>query len=241
MNQPFYLLTAVRILDHFLLKWSVYFRSLAFCMVLAFSVIVPVAAQGFSGSLFLGTAWSLPTPLRIEQPGQETLDFVARYRTRPWTGSPYYAYRLGYQNWEAEMVHHKIYLQNPPPEVQHFEVSHGYNMAMVNYAQPSQGFVIRFGIGLVIAHPEGRVRGKPINPVKSLLGGGYHISGISTQLSIARELDLSPHFYINPELKFTAAWAQVPLAGGGRAAVPNLALHALTGLGFRTSERQVKK
>lgn len=218
--------------------WGNVLRQLLVCLLLFFASNLSLSAQGFSGTLFAGTAWSLPGRLRIEQPGQENLHFKARYRTRPWKGAPYYAYRLGYQNWEAELVHHKIYLQNPPPEVQHFEVSHGYNLAMVNYAQPSHGFIIRFGIGLVIAHPEGRIRGKQINPVKSFLGGGYHISGISTQLSIARELDLGSHVYINPEIKFTAAWARVPLAGGGRAEVPNLAIHALTGLGFRTSERK---
>lgn len=201
---------------------------------------VPATAQGFSGTFFVGTAWNLPMPLRIEQPGHSPLHFKARYRTRPWKGAPYYAYRLGYEQWEAELVHHKLYLQNPPPEIQHFEVSHGYNLAMVNYAQASGGFVIRFGLGLLIAHPEGRIRGNSIGPVRSLLGGGYHISGVSAQLSLARELDLSRHLFINPELKFTAAWSRVPLAGGGRAEIPNVALHALTGFGFRTAERREK-
>lgn len=179
-------------------------------------------------------------PLHIEQPGEPDLHFKARYRTRPWKGAPYYAYRLGYDRWEAELVHHKIYLQNPPPEIEHFEVSHGYNLAMVNYVRPSYGFVIRFGLGLLIGHPEGKIRGKSVGPVRSLLGGGYHISGISAQLSLARELDLSRHLFINPEVKLTAAWGRVPLAGGGRAEIPNIALHALTGLGFRTEERREK-
>lgn len=224
----------------FLLKYKRLFRLPALSLLLIAAGIAPAAAQGFTGALFAGTAWSLPMPLRIEQPGQPDLHFKARYRTRPWRGSPYYAYRVGYEQWEAELVHHKLYLQNPPQEVEHFEVSHGYNLAMVNYAQPSYGFVIRFGLGLVIAHPEGRIRGRSVGPVRSLLGGGYHISGISAQLSLARELDLSRHLYINPEVKLTAAWARVPLAGGGRAEIPNVALHALTGLGFRTGERREK-
>jgi hypothetical protein len=209
-------------------------------LLLMIAGMAPAAAQGFTGTFFAGTAWNLPMPLRVEQPGEPALHFKARYRTRPWKGAPYYAYRLGYEQWEAELVHHKLYLQNPPPEIQHFEVSHGYNLAMVNYARPSCGFVIRLGIGLLIAHPEGRIRGKAVGPVRSLLGGGYHISGISAQLSLAREFDLTPHLFTNPEIKFTAAWARVPLAGGGRIEIPNLALHALTGLGFRTKERQEK-
>lgn len=210
----------------------------SFLLLIQISTSSLSMAQGFSAEVFAGTAWNLPTSFKIEQSGEEPLHFKAHYRTRPWKGSPYYAYRLGYENWEAELIHHKLYLQNPPPEVQHFEVSHGYNLVMINYTQPASGFTIRFGIGLVIAHPEGTIRGRAVGPVKSLLGGGYHIGGITAQFAISRELYFSNHFFITPEVKFTSSWARIPLAGGGRARIPNLALHALTGIGYR-SERKI--
>ncbi|AHM59466.1 hypothetical protein D770_06015 [Flammeovirgaceae bacterium 311] len=192
-------------------------------------------AQRLTAEVFAGTAWSLPMPLRIEQPGEETIRFRARYSTRPWRGSPYYAYRLGYQQWTAELVHHKIYLENPPPEIEHFEVSHGYNLAYVSrmLTVPAAPLVLRLGLGLVIGHPEGRIRGKTINPVKSFLGGGYHISGVSLQLGVSRQFGITDHWFVNPEAKLTAAWARMPLAGGGYAEVPNIALHTLLGFGYR--------
>ena len=180
-------------------------------------------------------------PLTIRQSGQEDIRLRARYSTRPLEGAPYYAYRFGRWAdggaWEAELVHHKLYLENPPPEVQHFETSHGYNLATVNHATHSGGLIIRFGLGLVIAHPEGRVRGRSIGTVRSVLGGGYHIAGITAQLTAGRRFGLAGDIFAAPEAKLTASWAQVPLAGGGYALVPNAALHALAGLGYGRAAR----
>jgi hypothetical protein len=196
---------------------------------------LPAFTQGLTAEVFAGTAWSLPLPLRVEQTGEAPLHFKARYSTRPWKGAPYYAYRLGYQLWSAELVHHKLYLENPPPEIQHFEVSHGYNMAMVSRAIPVGGSwpIFRIGLGLVIAHPEGRIREKAVNPVRSLLGGGYHISGLCLQAAVGPRLGIAEHWFFSPEIKLTGAWAQMPLAGGGVAKVPNIALHTLWGFGYR--------
>ena len=197
---------------------------------------LPLQAQGLTAELFGGTAWSLPATLRIEQPGEEAIRFRARYRTRPWHGSPYYAYRLGYRQWSAELVHHKIYLQNPPPEIEHFEVSHGYNMVIVSRTMPllEQSSVFRIGVGMVIGHPEGSVRGKPINPVRSFLGGGYHIAGVGLQAAAGPPIGVADHWFFRPEAKLTAAWARMPLADGGTATVPNVALHMLVGFGYRS-------
>lgn len=194
------------------------------------------SAQGLTAEVFAGTSWSLPLPLTIRQPGEAPIRFKARYKTRSWHGSPYYTYRVGYQNWTAELVHHKVYLQNPLPEIQHFEVSHGYNLAMVSRTIPfnSSPAIFRLGLGLVIGHPEGSIRGKAINPVRSLLGGGYHISGVSLQAAVGQPLSVAEHWFFRPEAKLTAAWARMPLAGGGSATVPNIALHTLIGFGYRS-------
>lgn len=219
-------------------KWVRY--STCFILLGALAAIAPAApavAQGWSAEAFAGTAWNLPLPLRLNQPGEQPLRFWARYRTRPWTGAPYYAIRLGYEQWRAELVHHKLYLQHPPPEVGHFEVSHGYNLAMVTRAFPAASFSFRVGLGLVIGHPEGTIRGIRVGPVKSLLGGGYQIGGLCLQLAVAREVPISDHFFLTPEAKLTAAWVRFSLAGGGQATVPNVAFHTLVGLGYRTGTR----
>ncbi len=211
--------------------------------VLAAALLAPAFAPGpaagqerWSAELFAGTAWSLPTPLRIRQRGEPELRLRARWSTRPWTGAPYYAYRFG--RWsgrdavEAGLVHHKLYLDDPPPEVQRFEVSHGYNLAAAGRAHRlAGGPTVRFGVGVVVAHPEGRVRGRPVGPVRSLLGGGYHVAGFTSHLSVGHRLPLTGGFFAAPEAMLTASTARVPLRGGS-AVVPNVALHALGGLGY---------
>jgi hypothetical protein len=191
--------------------------------------------------LFAGTAWSLPTTLTIQQAGEPVIRVRARWSTRPWRDAPYYAYRLGYATghgaWEAELVHHKLYLENPPPDVQAFEVTHGYNLAMLDRATFRGRTVVRAGVGLVVAHAEGTVRGRAIGPVRSLLGRGYHIAGATAQLSVGRRVPLGGGVYAAPEAKLTATHARVPLAGGGWATVPNVAVHALAGLGYARLRR----
>ena len=168
---------------------------------------LPAMSQGLKAEVFGGTAWSLPLPLRVEQANQTPIRFRARYSTRPWRGAHYYAYRLGYRHWSAELVHHKLYLENPPADIQHFEVSHGYNLAMVSRALPfgEAPAMFRIGLGLVIGHPEGRIRGKAIHPVRSLLGGGYHLSGLCLQAAFGPQLGITDHWFIRPEAKLTAA------------------------------------
>lgn len=212
------------------------FHWLVLPLLLTITSSHPVIAQGLTAEVFAGTAWSLPLPLRIQQPGEAPIRFKARYSTRPWRGAPYYAYRLGYQHWSAELVHHKLYLQNPPSEIDHFEVSHGYNLAIVSRTIPfgNSPTLFRVGLGLVIGHPEGRIRGKAIHPVPSLLGGGYQISGLCLQAAVGPQLGIADHWFFRPEAKLTAAWARMSLAGGGVATVPNIALHTLFGFGYRS-------
>jgi hypothetical protein len=201
-----------------------------------------VHAQESSADFFLGTAWSLPMPLVVRLP-DERRAIRARYATRPLSDAPYYAYRLGGgpvgHAIETELVHHKIYLLDPPPFVEHFEISHGYNLLLVNAVAPTGGLQARFGVGVVIAHPEGRIAGRQVGArrgrARTWLGGGYHIAGVATQLAIGRRYALGPgatSLTATPEMKITAAFARVPLEEG-TVTVPNVAVHALAGIGAR--------
>ncbi len=207
-------------------------------VLLLFLLLLPglISAQQISVEVFAGTAWSLPLPLLIRQPEHPDLRLRAHYSTRPWEGAPYYAYRFAAgaePRWEAELVHHKLYLENPPPEIEYLEVSHGYNLATLNHARPTpSGLSVRIGLGVVVGHPEGRVRGRAIGGRKSLLGGGYHIGGLTAQFALSRPVSLGHGFVLIPEGKLTASSARLPLSGGGWARVPNVAVHALAGLGY---------
>ena len=189
----------------------------------------------FSG----GTAWSLPTPLTVRLPGEPAVRLRARYSTRPFADAPYYAYRVSVGSRdraiEAELVHHKLYLENPVQPIERFEVTHGYNLVTANARAPLGSFAVRLGLGVVVAHAEGRVAGEPVGQTRTLLGGGYHVAGPTLQLGLARR-----HVFgrrklaalATPELKVTASSARVPV-GRGHVHVPNVAVHALFGLGLR--------
>ncbi|MFL5574942.1 MAG: hypothetical protein ACJ79S_03090 [Gemmatimonadaceae bacterium] len=215
----------------------------------------PAAAQGgareLHAELLLGSSWSLSTPLVIRLPGRVPVRLAARYSTRPWTDAPYYAYRVGGgtlssggvpAGLEAEEVHHKVYLENPRAPVEHFEVSHGYNLVTASAVRPAGRLAVRFGAGIVIAHAEGSVGGERVGGTRrTFLGGGYHVAGITAQLAVGRAWPLGRGravLYATPEGKLTASLARVPVGdAGGSAFVPNVAVHALGGLGLRYRDR----
>jgi hypothetical protein len=209
----------------------------ALAMAAALVLPPPSAAQGsrWSFEAFGGSAVSLPTRLTIEQAGQRELRLIARYATRPWSDAPYYAYRIGWHSvsrgWELELVHHKIYLRDPPPEVQRFEVTHGYNLILLNRVRHVGEWAGRVGVGTVVAHPDNEIRRRRLQSDRGGLGGGYYLSGVGGQIAGSHRIPLGRGFAIVAEGKLTAAFARVPVEGG-RATVPNLAAHGLIGLGY---------
>jgi hypothetical protein len=193
----------------------------------------------WTAEAFTGSAWHLPIPLVVDLP-EEHARLRARYNTRPFADAPYYSYRLGH-TWtsgravEVEMLHHKLYLENPRPPVERFEVTHGYNLPTVNVVWPASGWQLRFGLGLVVAHPEGRIAGRAVSGGRTLLGGGYHIAGVTAQVAFGRRYVLwgsRVAMTAAPEVKLTASWARIPLQRG-HLSVPDVSLHALGGLGVR--------
>lgn len=217
--------------------------SAAVCAVLGTSELASAQgrcpASSIAGELFTGTAWSAPLPLIAHLP-TGAVRLRARYSTRPFADAPYYSYRLGRsrangQGVEIEMLHHKLYLENPRPPIERFEVTHGYNLPMVNASSRGRRWQWRVGIGVVIAHPEGRIGGREIGGARTVLGGGYHIAGLTAQLATGRRYALWRGRTVvtaAPEAKLTASWARVALSPGVLH-IPNAALHLLGGLGVR--------
>lgn len=185
-----------------------------------------------------GSAYNFTTPLTIRQTGENDIKLDARYSTRPFNGSPYYSMRLGHwtdnRGWEFEMTHHKLYLENLPAEVQHFEISHGYNQITLNRAWDYRGFIFHFGLGLVMTHPETTVRGKSNTWVNGLFTSGdkgFRLSGTTAQAAISKRFFIFRGLFINIEGKLTGSYATIPVVDGD-ATVPNVALHGLFGLGY---------
>jgi len=212
----------------------------ALAATLLFAIIGIGAASGeepeWSVRLSFGFVFNFPTPLHIEQEGEPDIDLTARYQGRSFDKPLYYAFRVarwsGGKAWEVELVHQKLHLENKPPEVERFHISHGYNLLLVSRAWETRGFVFRVGGGGVITHPETTVRGKSIEPGEGLFDRGYYLSGGSLQAAAEKRADLGRGLFGALEGKLTASYARIPIEDG-HADVPNLAVHGLAGLGYR--------
>ena len=191
--------------------------------------LAPAAAEWRLEAL-TGTAHNFTTPLTLRQTGQPDFRMDAHYGTRPFTGAPYYSARVswwkGSSGWEVQLLHHKLYLDNPSPEVSHLEISHGYNLVTVNRAWERWGLLLRGGAGFVYTFPETTVRGRK-RPVL-----GYDFSGFTAAAAVGGRWPRASRVSLSGELRLTFTWADIPVFEG-EADVPNRALHFLAGLGYR--------
>lgn len=183
-----------------------------------------------------GGALTLPAPLHIKQAGEPDLKIWARYETHSFSLPIYYSYRLVYHirpnaGISLEMNHLKLYLQNLPPEIERFTITHGFNQLWLNYQHKKGSWHIIAGAGPVIAHPENTIRGLKLDEQLGLAQRGYYFSGITTQLAVQRIFPLGKHFFLSLETKMNLAYAKVPVVNGS-ANVPVSAFHALAGIGF---------
>ena len=170
-----------------------------------------------------GIPYNFPSPLVIEQNGESTIRLNAQYRSEPFVSPGYYLLRGGRWNngkaWEIEFVHHKLYLDNMPPEVQEFSISHGYNIFTVNRAMnkvlfKKLNYILRLGAGVVISHPETTVRGLSLEQEGGTFGGGYYITGPVLNIAMAKRLYFLDPLFINLEFKFNPSVSWVPIEEG---------------------------
>lgn len=206
---------------------------LSLCLLPSFSF------AGWSIEGYMGTAYSIPMRLIIEQPGEETIDYTAHWDTKPLYDAPYYGWRIGRweegKAWEFELIHHKIYLTNPTDEIQNFNVSHGYNLLTINRGWSDGPVILRLGAGAVVAHPENEIRNQNFDTHEGLFNRGFYFAGPCVQGSVGKRFPLFAGFFVNLEGKLSAAYARIPVAGDGHATVPNIAAHIVAGIGFETN------
>ena len=205
-------------------------------VLLALLLAFPAESQHrFVLQLSGGGAWNARTPVTLEQEGEPDLDFSASFETRPFEQPLYWALKASLQDrkgaWELQLLHHKLYLTDPPPQVQHLEVTHGFNLVTFGRSFPlGSGFAARAAAGVVVAHTESVVRG-------SYEGGsgtfsGYELAGPAFFGGAGWQRPLGRHFLLSAEAAVSAARARVSVARG-HATFWNVAAHALVGLGFR--------
>jgi hypothetical protein len=199
-------------------------------LLTAGSASAQVVLEGFSG-----TAFNLHTHLSIHQTGEPDLGFTAHYDTRPLEDTPYFGARISlWKNnraWVGTFVHHKLYLTNPPPEVQWFRITYGFNMVTLGLGWRRGNLSYAVGAGPVITHASNSVRGRRYTGTGGPLNRGYTISGATALGSLQYRLPLVHSFFLSAQTMISASYVEVKI-NGGKAMVPVATWHLQAGLGY---------
>jgi hypothetical protein len=194
----------------------------------------------FTLELMTGTAINFPTPLTVHQEGYPDISLTAQYNTQPFSPyTPYYAWRISLwdrdQAWEFEQVHHRLFLANPPPEIQDFSIHYGYTYFLLGHAWRMGDYILHLGAGAVITSPENVVRGQEFQTYnKGVLDSGYYFSGLGAQAAVSRNFPVWDTVFLLADVGVIGGWAWwVPISNGS-ADVPTIGIHFHfgTGLGF---------
>lgn len=176
-----------------------------------------------------GAPINFPTTLTITQQDEPDINHHASWETRPWEQPLYWALRLRWQRerdgFEIQFLHHKMYLQDPPSTIQHFEVTHGFNVLTANYLRRSRPFHWRVGAGVTMPNTFATVRGEISDVHDYSIGGPAFLAGGGSELALTRRL------FLSAEAQFIAGWGTDDVSRG-EAKVVSLAIHILVGLGF---------
>ncbi len=184
--------------------------------------------NGWSIQAFSGLPLNLRSTLVVTQQGYSDIEHLASWRTRPFEQPFYWALRLRRQRsetaWELQLLHHKLYLHNNPPEIEHLEVTHGFNIATINWVRRRAGWDLRMGAGLVLPRAESTIHGNQHSST------GYEFAGPALLVAAGRQHGISRRFYGVGEIQLIAAWAEIEVADGN-AEVRSIAFHVLLGVG----------
>lgn len=210
---------------------------LAFLLLLL-SVPAPAEAQDrFGIEAFLGTAVNAPASLTLRQDGEADLSFNAKYETRPLRQPVYWSVRVTWLRprtaLELQFTHDKLYLTNPPPDVQHFEVTHGFNLLTLAHRWRFRPVDLRLGGGIVLPHPDGTVRDRAYDsPKGGLLGREWHTVGPALLLGLGKRWEPVTHLWLSADAELSAAWANRVPVNAGSVDMSNFALHLRVGVGY---------
>jgi hypothetical protein len=197
----------------------------------AFAFIGPATAATWSLEGFGGNAYNLRSGLHIAQDDGYSASVRADYDTRGWRSPLYYMLRAGRWSedraWEVSVLHHKLYLSNPPAGVADVSVSHGFNIVSLNRAFRQRDWIWRLGAGPVVTHAEATILGTRYD-------GPYTLAGVALVTGVGRRFYLAEATYLAFEGGMTAAYAKPQLEGtpGATLTVRNFALHGLLGIGL---------
>ncbi len=209
---------------------------LAAVLMLGALLVPKVGRAAWIAETWVGNAGSFPTTLTIDREGAPMMEISAEWQTRGFEMPLYYAARIARGDstraWALDFIHHKVHLGNPPPGVEHYEVSHGCNLLFLSHMFVSQRWHAATGIGVVIAHPENQVAGVPLTGDQG--AGGYVLTGPAIEAVGGYRMPVRDSWFGTVELRVTGAHVRVPVANGF-SSFQNLAFHALVGVGWRSA------
>lgn len=185
--------------------------------------------------LLAGPALNLPVTAELEQRGRPDLSFEASFRSEAFTPPILWAIRVGTRigdaDWGVELMHHKLYLEDPPDAIGAFSVSHGLNLLTLDHRWPLGRGALRVGGGIILAHPEGTIRGTPIDESGGIRSSGYHLTGPVVRGGVVFAPRLHPHASFVVEGRATAGRVRLAVPDG-HVAFPVITFHLLAGLRF---------
>lgn len=195
----------------------------------------PANEHHWTLEVLFGGAYNVPTPITITQSSEPALSLVAQWETRPFSLPLYYRVRAAWgdasSEWRLELLHHKIYLVNKPPEVQRLEASDGMNLISLSYVWLLGPMTLSVGAGPALPHPESTVRGQKRPRGGGVFGTGYVLAGAGFQAGVGYRLPLAYGSFLALEGSATAIVALIPIVAGD-VTVTNVALHGNFGLGW---------
>ena len=214
-------------------------RAAAFAGSLLILGAAPLSAQ-WRIEAWLGEAASAPSEVTFSQINQPEISAHATWSTKPFAPAWIYAGRIarwsGDGAWALEYMHHKIYMDDPPPEVGFFRVTNGMNFLLAERLWRRNGWEYGVGAGPILAVPGSNVRGVEYNNAHGFFHSQYELAGPGLQVNIGRRLRLLPFTYGSLALKATAAYLYLHIANG-HAVTSNFALHAQYGLSLQNRSR----
>tara|TARA_Y100000766_G_C18848723_1_gene577062 strand:+ start:135 stop:869 length:735 start_codon:yes stop_codon:yes gene_type:complete len=188
-------------------------------------------------NLNFGTAYNIPTYLKIQQEGHDPIELWARYATKGFKVPIYWDYKLEFET-EKNLIglrstHHKLYLTNPTPEINTFSITHGYNLVMAYYGWKKKYFDLLVGGGIAFSHPEGVVHGEFIALEEGipLYGGKYRLTAPNFEFEIKRKWYFTNRMFFNYGLRFLAGYAKPKIIDGYIETYP-IGIHIAAGMGI---------
>lgn len=190
-----------------------------FFAILLFCCYAGNAQKRWSFELHGGIVDNLKLPLIIRQNGYPEIriskaDFYSEPLNDPFYWDLRFARWVNKKSMELEVIHHKLYLKNNPPEVERFGISHGFNMLMFNRGREIKKFIFRAGLGSVLMHPESTIRGMEYGKRSGFDLPGYYLSGAVLNFAAAKQIKFGKYFFINTEGKITSSVTNARIANG---------------------------